>query len=149
MDQTCILLSLNLLNHPYHVSCKKRESFLVWDHLLESREQCGKMEWPIHLVIFDSLPNNFELSFLIKIIFSIISVFIIIFGLLVHRRILSFVKKNDDRNVNQIIWFQSVVNCFLIPIGLSWIMGLQWFGEMKQFISPQGCYIGTFIGILL
>ena len=111
-------------------------------------EQCEKMEWPIHLVIFHPLPNAFELSFLIKIIFSIISIFIINFGLLVHRRILSFVKKNNDRNVNQIIAFQSAVNCFLIPITLSWLMGLQWFGKMKQFFSPQGCYIGSFVGTL-
>ena len=106
------------------------------------------MEWPIRLVIFDPLPNAFELSFLIKIIFSIISIFIIVFGLLVHRRILSFLKKNDDRHVDQIIAFQSVVNCFLIPISLSWLIGLQWFGEMQQFLSPKGCYIGTFIGTL-
>ena len=104
------------------------------------------MEWPIRLVIFDPLPNAFELSFLIKIIFSIISIFIIVFGLLVHRRILSFLKKNDDRHVDQIIAFQSVVNCFLIPISLSWLIGLQWFGEMQQFLSPQGCYIGSFLG---
>ena len=118
---------------------------LVWDHLLESPEQ---MEWPIPLIFFNPLPNTFELSFLIKIIFSIICIFIIIFGLLVHRRILSFLKKNDDRHVDQIIAFQSVVNCFLIPINLSWLLGLQWFGEMQQFLSPQGCYIGSFLGTL-
>ena len=106
------------------------------------------MEWTLPLIFFDPLPNPFELSFFIKIIFSIISIFIIIFGLLVHRRILSFVKKNDNRHVDQIIAYQSRVNCFLIPISLSWLMGLQWFGEMKQFVSPQGCYIGSFLGIL-
>jgi hypothetical protein len=25
-------------------------------------------------------------------------------------------------------------------------MGLQWSGEMKQFVSSQGCYIGSFLG---
>ena len=106
------------------------------------------MEWPATLIIFDPLPNDFELSFLIKLIFGVGSISIIIFGLKVHQRILSFVKKNDGRHVDQIIAFQSVVNCFLIPISLSWFVGLQWLGEMKQYISPQGCYIGTFIGIL-
>ena len=106
------------------------------------------MEWPIQLIFFNPLPNAFELSFLIKIIFSVISILIIIFGLLVHRRILSFLKKNDNRHVDQIIAFQSVLNCFLIPINLSWLLGLQWFGEMQQFLSPQGCYIGSFLGTL-
>ena len=106
------------------------------------------MEWTTPLVFFDPLPNSFELSLIIKIIFSIISIFIIILGLLVHRRILSFVKKNDERHVDQIIAYQSRLNCFLIPISLSWLMGLQWFGEMQQFVSPQGCYIGSFLGIL-
>ena len=104
------------------------------------------MEWPVTLIIFDPLPNDFELSFLTKLIFGVGSIFIIIFGLKVHQRILSFVKKNDGRHVDQIIAFQSVVNCFLIPISLSWLVGLQWLGEMKRYISPQGCYIGTFIG---
>ena len=98
------------------------------------------------LVFFDPQPNHFELSLFIKIIFSIISIFIIILGLLVHRRILSFVKKNDERHVDQIIAYQSGLNCFLIPISLSWLMGLQWFGEMQKFVSPQGCYIGSFLG---
>ena len=106
------------------------------------------MEWQVKLIIFDPLPNDFELSFLMKSIFGVSSIFIIIFGLKIHQRILSFVKKNDGRHVDQIIAFQSVVNCFLIPISLSWLVGLQWLGEMKQYISPQGCYIGTFIGIL-
>ena len=106
------------------------------------------MEWPIRLIFFNPLPNAFELSFLIKIICSIISILIIIFGLFVHRRILSFLKKNDNRHVDQIIAFQSVLNCFLIPINLSWLLGLQWFGEMQQFLSPQGCYIGSFLGTL-
>ena len=105
------------------------------------------MEWTTPLVFFDPLPNSFELSLIIKIIFSIISIFIIILGLLVHCRILSFVKKNDDRHVDQIIAYQARVNCFLIPISLSWLMGLQWSGEMKQFVSSQGCYIGSFLGI--
>ena len=105
------------------------------------------MEWTTPLVFFDPLPNSFELSLIIKIIFSIISIFIIILGLLVHRRILSFVKKNDERHVDQIIAYQSRLNCFLIPISLSWLMGLQWSGEMKQFVSSQGCYIGSFLGI--
>ena len=105
------------------------------------------MEWTIPLVFFDPLPNPFQLSFFFKIIFSIISIFIIILGLLVHCRILSFVKKNDDRHVDQIIAYQARVNCFLIPISLSWLMGLQWSGEMKQFVSSQGCYIGSFLGI--
>ena len=104
------------------------------------------MDWTIPLVFFYPLPNPFELSFFFKIIFSIISIFIIILGLLVHCRILSFVKKNDDRHVDQIIAYQARVNCFLIPISLSWLMGLQWSGEMKQFVSPQGCYIGSFLG---
>ena len=106
------------------------------------------MEWPITLIIFVQLPNDFELSILIKLIFAVISVFIVIFGLLVHQRILSFVKKNDGRHVDQIIAFQTVVNCFLIPISLSWFVGLHWLYEMKQYISPQGCYVGTFIGKL-
>ena len=105
------------------------------------------MEWTTPLVFFDPLPNSFELSLIIKIIFSIISIFIIILGLLVHCRILSFVKKNDDRHVDQIIAYQARVICFLIPISLSWLMGLQWSGEMKQFVSSQGCYIGSFLGI--
>ena len=105
------------------------------------------MEWPIPLIIFDPLPDDFELSFLIKLVCAVGSIFIIVFGLLVHQRILSFVKKNDGRHVDQIIAFQSLVNCFLIPISLSWLVGLQWLGEMKQYISPQGCYIGTIIGI--
>ena len=138
------MLSLSLLQKSHYVSAQKR-IYLVWYNLLESPEQ---MEWPIRLIFFNPLPNAFELSFLIKIIFSIICIFIIIFGLLVHRRILSFLKKNDDRHVDQIIAFQSVVNCFLIPINLSWLLGLQWFGEMKQFLSPQGCYIGSFLGTL-
>jgi hypothetical protein len=104
------------------------------------------MDWTIPLVFFEHLPNPFELSFFFKIIFSIISIFIIILGLLVHCRILSFVKKNDDRHVDQIIAYQARVNCFLIPISLSWLMGLQWSGEMKQFVSSQGCYIGSFLG---
>ena len=107
------------------------------------------MEWTIPLIFFDPLPNSFELSLIIKIIFSIISIFIIILGLLVHRRILSFLKKNDERHVDQIIAYQSSVNCFLIPISLSWLMGLQWFGEMQQFVSPQGCYIGSFLGMYI
>ena len=106
------------------------------------------MGGPVTLIIFDPLPNDFELSLLIKLIFGVGSIFILIFGLKVHQRILSFVKINDGRHVDQIIAFQSVVNCFLIPISLSWLVGLQWVGEMKQYISPQGCYIGTFIGIL-
>ena len=104
------------------------------------------MEWQVKLIIFDPLPNDFELSFLIKSIFGVGSIIIVIFGLKVHQRILSFVKKNDGRHVDQIIAFQSVVNCFLIPISLRWLVGLQWLGEMKQYISLQGCYIGTFIG---
>ena len=107
------------------------------------------MEWTIPLIFFDPVPNPFELSLFIKIIFSIISIFIIILGLLVHRRILSFVKKNDERHVDQIIAYQSRLNCFLIPVSLSWLMGLQWFGELQQFVSPQGCYIGTFLGIYI
>ena len=115
----------------------------------ESRAIVKKMEWTIPLIFFDPLPNSFELSFFIKIIFSIISIFIIILGLLVHRRILSFLKNNDERHVDQIIAYQSRVNCFLIPISLSWLMGLQWFGEMQQFVSPQGCYIGSFLGMYI
>ena len=106
------------------------------------------MEWPIRLIFFNPLPNAFELSFLIKTIFSIICIFIIVFALLVHQRILSFLKNNDNRHVDQIIAYQSRLNCFLIPINLSWLLGLQWFGEMQQFVSPQGCYIGSFLGIL-
>ena len=139
------MLSLSLLQKSHFVSCAQKRVYSVWDHLLESPEQ---MEWPIRLIFFNPLPNGFELSFLIKIIFSIICIFIIIFGLLVHQRILSFLKKNDNRHVDQIIAFQSIVNCFLIPINLSWLLGLQWFGEMKQFLSPQGCYIGSFLGTL-
>ena len=105
------------------------------------------MEWPITLIIFDPLQNDFEFSFLIKLIFGVSSIFIVIFGLKVHQRILSFVKKNDGRHVDQIIEFQSTVNCFLIPTSLSYLVGLQWLGEMKQYLSPQGCYIGTLIGI--
>ena len=104
------------------------------------------MEWPITLFIFDPLQNDFEFSFLIKLIFGVSSIVIVIFGLKVHQRILSFVKKNDGRHVDQIIEFQSTVNCFLIPISLSYLVGLQWLGEMKQYISPQGCYVGTFLG---
>ena len=139
------MLSLSLLQKSHYVSCAQKRIYLVWYNLLESPEQ---MEWPIPLIFFNPLPNAFELSFLIKIIFSIICIFIIIFGLLVHRRILSFLKKNDERHVDQIIAYQSSVNCFLIPISLSWLMGLQWFGEMQQFVSPQGCYIGSFLGTL-
>ena len=104
------------------------------------------MEWPIPLIIFDPFPDDFEMSFLIKVVCAVCSIFIIVFGLLVHQRILSFVKKNDGRHVDQIIAFQSLVNCFLIPISLSYLVGLQWLGEMKQYISPQGCYVGTFLG---
>ena len=100
------------------------------------------------LIIFDPLPNDFALSFLIRLICAVGSILIVIFGLKVHQIILSFVKKNDGRHVDKIIAFQSAVNCFCIPISLSWLVGLQWLGEMKQYISPQGCYIGTFIGKL-
>jgi hypothetical protein len=120
--------------------------FSIGGSFRESTSKEKEMEWPITLIIFVQLPNDFELSILIKLIFAVISVFIVIFGLLVHQRILSFVKKNDGRHVDQIIAFQSVVNCFLIPISLSWLVGLQWLGEMKQYLSPQGCYIGTFFG---
>ena len=106
------------------------------------------MERPIKLIIFDLLPNDFDLSFLIKSIFAICSIFTVILGLLVHRRILSFVKKNDGRHVDQIIAFQTVFNCFLIPISLGWFVALHWLYEMKQYISPQGCYIVTFLGKL-
>ena len=122
--------------------------FSIGASFRESTPKEKKMEWPIKLIIFDPLPNDFDLSFLIKLIFAICSIFTVIFGLLVHRKILSFVKKNDGRHVDQIIAFQTVVNCFLIPISLSWFVGLHWLYEMKQYISPQGCYVGTFIGKL-
>ena len=104
------------------------------------------MEWPLSLIIFDPLPNDFEFSSFIKSIFGVSSIFIVISGLKVHKRILSFVKKNNGRHVDRIVVFQSTVNCFLIPISLSWLVGLQWLGEMKHYISPQGCYVGTFLG---
>ena len=106
------------------------------------------MERPIKLIIFDLLPNDFDLSFLIKSIFAICSLFTVILGLLVHRRILSFLKKNDGRHVDQIIAFQTIFNCFLIPISLGWFVALHWLYEMKQYISPQGCYIVTILGKL-
>ena len=114
--------------------------------LLESQHPKRKMEWPITLIIFDPLSNDFELSFLIKLIFGVSNIFIVIFGLIVNQRIFSFVKKNDGRHVDQIIAFQTALNCFLIPISLSWLVGLQWLGEMKQYVSSQGCYVGTFLG---
>ena len=143
-DTTCSLFLSN--NNCIMCTSVAHKRYLIQSGIIFQRVQ--KMEWPIRLIFFNPLPNAFELSFLIKTIFSIICIFIIVFALLVHQRILSFLKNNDNRHVDQIIAFQSVVNCFLIPINLSWLLGLQWFGEMRQFLSPQGCYIGSFLGTL-
>ena len=138
----------NKILFTYYYFTQDPSIFSIGASSRESAFKEQKMEWPITLIIFDPLPNDFEFSFLVKLIFGVSSIFIIIFGLKVHLRILSFVKKNDGRHVDKIITFQSAVNCFLIPISLSWLVGLQWFGQMKQYISPQGCYVGTFIGKL-
>ena len=132
----------------YCVSTQDPSIFSIGASVRESALKEKEMDWPLTLIIFDPLTNDFEFSPFIKLIFGVSSIFIVIFGLKVHKRILSFVKKNNGRHVDRIVAFQSSVNCFLIPISLSWLVGLQWLGEMKQYISPQGCYIGTFIGML-
>ena len=130
----------------YCVSTQDPSIFSIGASVRESALKEKEMDWPLTLIIFDPLTNDFEFSSFIKSIFGVSSIFIVIFGLKVHKRILSFVKKNNGRHVDRIVAFQSSVNCFLIPISLSWLVGLQWLGEMKQYISPQGCYVGTFLG---
>ena len=97
------------------------------------------MERPIKLIIFDLLPNDFDLSFLVKSIFAICSLFTVILGLLVHRRILSFLKKNDGRHVDQIIAFQTIFNCFLIFVYLVVkAFGNQSIWVILRFFSQRG-----------
>ena len=52
------------------------------------------MEWPLRNIVFSPMKNNIEFGLGLKISFSMFVIVIIIMGLIVHRRILSFLNRN-------------------------------------------------------
>ena len=73
----------------------------IYSYLSDNLE--SNMEWPIESIIFQRIVDNFELSLWFKVMTSVCSILILISGLLVHQRVLSFLKNNDGRHVDQII----------------------------------------------
>ena len=103
------------------------------------------MEWPLKYIIFFPLPDDVKFGLLLKLTYCILTVAIIISGLIVHRRVLSFLNRQTGRYVDQIIGFQTKLNIVLFPLSLAYLNGLQWTNCLKGYISHQGCYIVTFL----
>ena len=103
------------------------------------------MEWPLKYIIFFVLPDDFQLELWLKITYSILEVAIIFCGLIVHRRILTFLNRQSGRYVDQIIRFQSKLNAVLFPLSLAYLIARQWTTCLKSYISHQGCYIASFL----
>jgi hypothetical protein len=55
------------------------------------------MEWTSKYIIFLPEKSNIEFGFWLKLSFSIFTAMIVVMGLIVHRRILSFLKRNTGR----------------------------------------------------
>ena len=103
------------------------------------------MERSIKYIIFYSLPDDFQFGIWLKLTYAILTFVIIVFGLIVHRRILTFLNRQTGRYVDQIIGFQTKLNIVLFPLSLAYLNGLQWTNCLKGNISHQGCYIVTFL----
>ena len=103
------------------------------------------MEWPLKYIIFFALPDDVKFGFWLKLTYCFLTVVIIVCGLVVHRRVLSFLNRQTGRCVDQIIRFQTKLNIVLFPLSLAYLVGLQWTNCLKGYISHQGCYIATFL----
>ena len=58
------------------------------------------MERPLRNIVFLALKNDIDFDFGLKISFSIFVAVIIVMGLIVHRRILSFLSRNTGISIN-------------------------------------------------
>ena len=97
-------------------------------------------------IIFQPIIDIFKFTLSVKICFSLTNLLIVILGLSVHKRILFFLKHTVDRNVDPIIAFQAKVNCILLPVTLSFNLGMQCLNQLCRYITSYGCYIGSFLG---
>ena len=107
------------------------------------------MERSIKYIIFYSLPDDFQFGIWLKLTYTILTFAIIIGGLILHRRILTFLNRQTGRCVDQIIGFQTKLNFLLFLLSLAFLTGLQWTNCLKDYISYQGCYIVKFLGDFL
>ena len=53
----------------------------------------------------------------------------------------------SGRNVNRIIAFQTNANMILMPISLLYLCGMWWSSNLSYYISKEGCYFGTYLGM--
>lgn len=98
-------------------------------------------------LLFEAFINDFEFPLWHKITYSSLSTIIVILGLLVHQRLWRFfIRRGDERPVDRIIKCQTLTNCVLTPFALLNVNYLCWgFGGLKDWITPQGCYVGTYV----
>ena len=81
-----------------------------------------------------------NLDFPIKIGFSIFIVLILGFGIIVQRQLISFLKCNQKRFVNQIIYTNLILqNIFYPPLLFITLFDL-WEYNLDQYIGLWGCY---------
>ena len=90
-----------------------------------------------------------NLEFSTKIGFSIFIVLILGFGIIVQRQLISFLKSNQKRFVNQIIYSNLILQNIFYPPLLCYNFILIWGFNMGRHVSLLGAYGSIYAGLFI
>ena len=97
-------------------------------------------------MIFHQEKDDFEHPFHIKVILTVLSIFMILSMFVIKRRLFKFFRRPNRRLLDQIVDFQMSVHTIVVVLTLLFFVPLIWVkNPLKDYISELGCYIGPYL----
>ena len=98
---------------------------------------------------FNQAKDNFEHPLHIKIILTIITVFIIISIIAIDLSLFNFLRRPNRRCIDRIVDIHSSINHTITIFCMLFFNTIIWTKVPKNYVSEPGCYIGTYLFFFL
>ena len=84
-----------------------------------------------------------------KVVFSIIIFLIQGLGIIVHKQLISFLKRKNKRKVNRIIYKNLILQNLIYPPLLCYFLLDIWVQNPSRYIGEYGCYGVFYVGLFI